>query len=136
MYKSELITIRDGIKEDENFIYASWLRGMYYGDTYFCNLIPKSIFMQHYHDFINKVLQTSIVKIACLKEDSSAILGYVVLNKDKNALHYAFVKKPWRKIGIFKDLLDDNIHTTTQLTDVGRSMLKNHSKWIFNPFII
>ena len=51
MEKNELVTIRDIESEDINFIYATWLRGLYYGESYF-SLMPKDIFMAKYHGVI------------------------------------------------------------------------------------
>lgn len=134
MTKNELVSIRDMQPEDKNFIYASWLRGLYYGESWF-SLIPKNEFMQHYHKVIDFILNkpTVTIKIACLKEDADVILGYAVFEKDK--LHWVFVKKNWRTIGIARDLVPSTTKTVTHLTKVGVSILHKHNL-SFNPFVI
>lgn len=133
MNKSELFTTREGIENDHAFIYSSWLRSLYYGDSWVA-CIPKSIFMTNYHNIIEKLLSVSTIKIACLKEDPNTILAYAVLSNDESCIHYAYCKKPWRKIGLIKGLITDKTTVATELTDIGRSYIKNHSNMIFNPF--
>jgi hypothetical protein len=122
------------LDEDKNFIYASWLRGLYYGESWFSE-IPKNIFMENYHKVIDSILKKSstVVKVACLKDDPSVILGYAVL-VDTGGLHWVFIKKSWRNIGIAKDLVG-SVSYCSHLTNVGISIMKKKG-WIFNPFII
>jgi len=132
--KSNLIAIRSMVEEDRNFIFASWLRGLYYGDSWLSE-VPKAIFMAHYHKVIDFILAkpATIVKIACLQEDPSVILGYAVMSDV--AIHWVFVKKNWRKIGIAKDLTPSNLTTATHSTKVGMSIMKRKN-WVYNPFAI
>jgi len=91
--------------------------------------------MGHYHTVIDYLIKkpNTIVKIACLREDPSVILGYSVYNE--NALHWVFCKRNWRNIGIAKDLVPSNLNTATHYTKVGRSIMYR-KQWIFNPFIL
>lgn len=132
--KSDLIAIRPMTNDDKNFVYASWLRGLYYGETWYSE-VPKTIFMENYHKVIDFILdsKSTSVKISCLKEDPSVILGYAVLN-NTNGLHWVFVRKAWRNIGIAKDLVK-SVSYCTHLTKVGMSIMKKKG-WVFNPFII
>lgn len=129
--KKDLVSIRGPRPEDVNFIYASWLRGLYYGDTWYGEM-PKDIFMHNYHKVLENILTRADVKVACLKEDPDVILGYAV--SSGTTLHWVFVKSAWRLIGIAKSIVPTNIETTTHLTKVGRS-LKPRS-CIYNPFAI
>lgn len=133
--KSELIAVRDYQDSDKNFIFASWLRGLYYGDSWYSQ-VPKKIFMDHYHPFVEALLAAPSTKIsiACLKEDPDVILGYAVLNKDETKLHWVFVKSSWRSIGIARSLVPKSIKTVTNLTKVGLSIIKNRNGVEFNPF--
>lgn len=135
MNRSDLVLIRDINDNDKNFIYASWLRGLYYGDSWF-SLIPKSIFMGAYHGFIQLVLdrKNTVVKIACLKDDPDVILGYAVLTPSVKAINWVFVKKAWRTIGIAKQLVPSEFKVATHLTKVGLS-IASKKDIIFNPFV-
>lgn len=128
----DLIEIRDAVVGDEAFIFASWLRGLYYGDSWFSN-IEKDHFMFNYHKVIESLLSQATIKIACLKEDKNIIIGYAVYRED--ILDWAFVKKDWRKIGIAKALVPDNIKVATHATKVGLELMKK-KKFEFKPFSI
>lgn len=136
MNKSELVAIRDAVPDDLNFVYASWLRGLYYGDSVFSQM-KKSDFMQHYQGFIEVILRSPgvRVKIACLKDDPGVILGYAVLTGDANGVHFVFIKKSWRGIGLARDLVPKDANLATCLTKVGLAIVKK-KEWAFNPFII
>lgn len=136
MNKSELVAIREYLLGDRNFILATWLRGLYYGDTWFRE-IPKDLFMENYHRVLEALLSKSSVKVrvACLKDDPEVILGYAVVSPGE--LHWLFVKSAWRGIGIAKSLVPEDTHTVTHLTKVGLGILKRYpGQVIFNPFSI
>src|ERR1700679_142902 len=101
-----LYDIRDYKESDKNFILATFLRGLYYGDSWF-SMVDKDAFMEYYGKIANMILvhPKVSIKVACLKEDSEVILGYAILSKDNTAVHWAYVKSPWRNKGIAKSLL-------------------------------
>ena len=142
--QKDLISIRDYNSTDRNFILATWLRGMYYGDTMFSH-IPKNIFMENYHRILERFLLAPgvIIKIACLKDEPEVILGYSVSRKlqhgeaDVVVLDWMFVKSAWRKIGIGKLLIPNRVNACTHLTKVGLAILKTKlPNVIFNPFLM
>lgn len=134
MNKSDLITTRDYAPADHPFIMSTFLRGLYYGDSWFSE-IKKSIFMPNYHHVIEALLKkpTTRIRVACLVEDKDVILGYCVFSA--GTVHYSFVKKAWRNIGIAKSLLPMDIKQVTHLTKVGLDITKKKG-WDFNPFAI
>lgn len=136
MQKQELIAIRDVQADDKSFIFATLLRGIYYGDSWLSR-IPKNIFMAEYHKVVDFMLQlpSTVIKVACLKDDPEVILGYAILG-DSTRLHYVFVKKAWRGIGIAKSLVPPTVRVATHLTDVGISLLSKHPEVVFNPFAL
>lgn len=133
--KTDLVSIRNWVSEDKNFIMATMLRGLYYGQSVFSEM-QKQTFMVLYNQFLEVLLNknTTIVKVACLKEDPSVILGYAVFNSP-NTLSWVFVKKSWRNIGLAKDLIPKEVTTVTHLTKTGLSLIKNKGL-IFNPFAL
>lgn len=136
MNKDELVTIRDMLPEDKNFILATWLRGTFYGESVYSNM-PKSLFMDKYHKVLEFLLTNpnTKVRVACLKDDADVILGYSVFTKDSNTLHWVFVKKSWRGIGIARDIVPSSITTITNLTKIGNSIAKK-KQLTFDPFIV
>jgi len=135
--KKDLIAIRLGTEEDKSFIFSTWLKGLYYGDSWFSN-IPKDVFMQHHHPVIERLLvdPAVIVTVACLKDDPEVILGYAVQTLDGSTVHWCFVKKSWRNIGLAKNLISAKVTAATHLTKAGLSILRKHPGIVFNPYKI
>jgi GNAT superfamily N-acetyltransferase len=128
----DVITIRGPQSGDTNFVYATWLRGLYYGND-FIKQIDKDIFMEEYHPVVTGILRRPgiSIKIACLKEDEDVILGYSIT--EGSTLHWVFVKPVWRGIGVAKKLLPDKIITITHYTNLGKKLKSTET--IFNPFL-
>lgn len=135
--KQDLVTTRDYTLNDRNFILATFLRGLYYGESWFSK-IPKDIFMKNYHNYIERLLESPTVKVrvACLKDDMDIILAYAILSTDDTILHWVFAKKAWRSIGLAKSLVPPTVNAVTHLTNVGESLLKKRQGIDFNPFAI
>lgn len=134
---SGLYDIRDALPEDKNFILATFLRGLYYGDSWF-SLIPKAIFMSNYKKVAEHLVSNPNIniKVACLKEDSSVILGYSILSQDFSTIHWVYVKNAWRNRGIAKAILPRLPTTVTHLSLLGKTLLPRFKDCIFNPFAI
>lgn len=133
--KKELITIRDFDILDKNFILATWIRGLYYGDPWF-NIIPKAIFMENMRNFLERKLNARgvSIKVACLKEDPSVILGYSVYRDF--ILDWIFVKSIWRNIDIATALLPPNFQACAHMTKAGLAIVRSkYPKVIYNPFV-
>lgn len=121
---------------DENFIYSTWLKGMYYGNE-FVRWVPEPAFFFNYRKVIKAILALprARVKVACLKTDPNEILGYVVMedNEGFTTLHWAFTKELWRKMGVAKKLMPATISEVTHLTKLGKSI--KPASWAYNPFL-
>ncbi len=131
-----LYDIRDLHPSDENFIYATFLRGVYYGNSWFKE-IPKAIFMANYKKVAEELIwgQRTIIKIACLKEDPDVIIGYSILSPQNNTIVWVYVKDKWRQKGVGRSLVPINPKSVTNLTELGKQLLsKFDPKPIFNPF--
>jgi GNAT superfamily N-acetyltransferase len=129
-----LYNIRPYTKEDANFILATWLRGLYYGNSAFSDM-PKDLFMYRYKSVVNTALVSPNVKIlvACLKEDPNTILGYSIVSADGRAVVWVFVKSAWRKQGIGRALLPTEPIFATHLTELGKTLLYKLGA-LFDPF--
>lgn len=135
MNKSDLVAIRNALPADANFILATWLRGLRYGNDWF-ELIPKEIYFEFYQKVIVAIMSRpdTVVKVACLKEDQDVILAYSVYSG--NCLHWIFCKREWRSIGIGRSLVPKDITTVTHVTFLGKSIMKKHPELRFNPFAL
>lgn len=131
-----LYDIRPFRDNDKSFILATFLRGLYYGDSWF-SLIPKSIFMDNYKHVIEAVVHSpkTLIGVACLKEDSDVIIGYSIMSMDCKTIHWVYVKSAWRKQGIARSLLPQSPDTVTHLSALGKSLMLKFPNTIFNPFL-
>lgn len=132
-----LFSIRAYREADKNFILSTFLKGLYYGDSWF-SLIPKDIFMDNYKKVAAALLESKNVTIvvACLPDDPDIILGYSILSTDGIAVHWCFVKTVWRKKGIAKALIPASVTTATHLSALGKTLLPKLTNSTFNPFRI
>ncbi len=132
-----LYDMRDYKPEDKNFILATFLRGLYYGDSWFSQ-IPKDIFMANYKYIAEKLIEdnNTVIKVACLTDDPDVILGYSILGASYQTVHWVYVKANWRKKGIGKSLVPTNLAVATHLSELGRELLTKYKGAIFNPFAL
>lgn len=130
-----LYNIRNSRESDKNFVLATFLRGLYYGDSWFSE-IPKDIFMNNYKHIAEALINSPkvIIKIACLPDDPDVILGYSVLSSDYQTIHWIYVKQVWRKKGIGRSLVPTRPSSVTHLSGLGRGLMKKFEGLIFNPF--
>lgn len=136
MNRSELVAVRDGTHDDINFILATWLRGLYYGDSIFSNMV-KDTFMHKYHTVLENILASpnTVIRVACLRDDPGVILGYAVMRKDLKTIDFVFVKKVWRGIGIAKQIIPSTVTSATHFNKTGLSLLKSRNL-TFDPFLL
>lgn len=130
---SGLYNVRDYKESDKNFILSTFLKGLYYGESWF-SLIKKDIFMNNYKHVGEALLSKCAVKVACLPDDEDVILGYSILSKDFQAIAFVFVKSTWRGKGIARAICPRHPLAVTHLTDLGKVLLKKLPDTIFNPF--
>lgn len=131
-----LYNIRPAKPEDMNFVMATFLRGLYYGDPWYTQ-IPKDIFMSVYKQIAQKAWEspTVVIRVACLKEDENVILGYSVLSADNSAILWVFVKTAFRNQGIARSLVPSSPVFVTHLTTLGKTLLPKLNGAVFNPFL-
>lgn len=135
IFKKSDIAVRQGVEEDKKFVFSTMLRGLYYGDSHL-SYMEKDSFMRDYHQVIEGLLKHGQLLIACFKDDPSVILGYALLSQDRYNLHFVFVKKAWRNIGIMKSLVPHDTLFCTHLTKVGVSLLHKNPQIFYNPLLL
>jgi|688.fasta_scaffold858875_1 hypothetical protein len=98
----QLIDIRDHKKDDEPFLFSTYLKNNWYDKTNSTTL-KKATWMNLQHGRLEKVLDKQKIKIACLKEDPDVILGY---SFQDGSAPFVYVKLAWRNNQLnIKDLL-------------------------------
>lgn len=103
-------------KTDEPFIFDSWTKGLRYGDKTLKRELAnrKEWFTRTVRD-IAAMLSKAHVRVACLKEDPSTILGYAVFYGDH--FEWAYVKKNYREEPIMDLLLKGEKHGERKNSD-------------------
>lgn len=125
------IVVRAANANDVPFILSTWLRGLRYGNDWFA-LIDKDAYFTKYAVVVDNLLRNSYVSVACLASDPEVIVGYIVY--DVGVLHWVYVKKAWRRLGLAKQLVPYNpIERITHLTKLGQRLMPEH--WRFDPFL-
>lgn len=129
---TDLIDIKDADLTAEGLIYSTWLQGYLHGNAW-NKWLNKPNYYSKQRSKITTILSRpqTRVKIACLKEDHDTIIGYSVI--EDNILHWIHVREAWRKLGVAKLLVTDNINTVTHLNIVGEAILPH--KWKYDPFL-
>lgn len=127
--------------EDKPFIMATMLQGLYYGDGEGWKMfsqIDKQIFMYNYKRILEALIAhpNTAVKVACLKEDPSVILGYSILSNDFSTIHWVHIKKAWRRNGIARALLPQRPAFCTHLSNQGKILLPKFEHCVYDPFKI
>lgn len=131
-----LYNVRDFRPGDRNFILATFLEGLYYGDSWF-SLIDKESFFFHYGKVAEHLVNSPnvAIKVACLPDDPDAIIGYSMLSSDFLTIHWTHIKKRWRGHGVMRSLLPQYPATITHLNSLGLKLKqKLYPTTIFNPF--
>lgn len=126
--------VRLGKSTDLNFILSSMLKGLYYGNSYF-NMIPKKVFMEHYRDFILKLISSSLVFVVTDVNDDDVVRAYYIVSKSGEIAHWVYTRKQWRNAGLAKLLLQVAPTAYSHFTDLGLKLIKEKlPNAQFNPF--
>lgn len=129
-----LIHTRTSTAEDLGFIYSTWLKGFYFGNTW-RHRVEQEPYAAQQRPLIEYILfhPETEIRVACLKEDPDVIVGYNVSRG--TILDWIWVKPIWRKLGVGTMLMHGNTKAYTHLTTIGRAILRNKKKkWTFCPF--
>lgn len=126
--KADLISFREKKETDHPLIYSTWLKGFYYDSRLLLSLkkfgiLNQNDFFKAYAPILQMLIIRSSFKVACLKDDEDTILGYSVYEAagKELLLHWVYVKGPWRRIGLMKDLLPA-FTIVTHLNDLGMQL--------------
>jgi len=101
------VTIRETVKEDENFILNSWLHS--YRESQFASQISRSIYFTFHEQLLKALLKRETIKklVAVSQDEKDLIYGYAIYEVmgDYKIFHYIYVKRPFSGFGIAKELL-------------------------------
>lgn len=130
------ISIRQGMKDDSAFIFATWLRAYRHGSD-FTRAIRDGVFFDFHSRLIARLLTHAAVRIAHPAEEPGVILGYLV--HDGSVLHFCYVKAGWRRMGLARTLMqgmDLNRCVVTHKTRLAETILAKYPGVIYNPYAV
>lgn len=101
------IAFRPAVTDDYPYIIQTW--GRIFHEVHPTNFIPNEIYFEHQNALINRILSQCPVIVACIDDDPSQIVGYLVAQQhdDSNILvHWGCVKGIYRRQKVMKGLLE------------------------------
>lgn len=115
---------------DLAFLYDSWLES--YRRSDFARRVKKENYFVWHRLMIDQALKrpSTTVYVANYKGEEDVILGYMVtelLNGERRIVHYAYVKKPFRRQGLASLLF--------QVAEVQSPFIITHWTWDADPII-
>jgi GNAT superfamily N-acetyltransferase len=129
------IDTRIGTFDDLNFVFATWLRS-YRHDSAFARSISNDIYYHWHHKIIeNAIRRGAYIVIAHPKDSPEVIVGYACV--EGSTLHYVYVKKAFREMGIARTLLKHApFKEYTHITENGKLILDLCPGIIYNPYLL
>jgi len=131
------IEVRAAYLEDLPFIYATLLRSYRHASN-FARKISNEVFYKYHHMFLDACLKrpNSKVLVAHPQGEPDVILGYLLTEGD--VIHYTYVKKSFRQMGVAKALwqtLDKEKYTITHYTVDADWLVKKYNLE-YNPYLL
>lgn len=125
-YCLNIVTRPFNPSSDQAMIYATWRNGRYYGMKDKNRGDSVAIFKELTHEITNAMSKAQ-VRIACLEDDPTIIVGYVVFHG--NHLDWVYVKEDYRKQGVASLLVPKDIKTITATpTKLGSNLWAQKNK--------
>ena len=137
--------IRQARVSDIQFLTSSWLKS--YRNAAAVRGVPNSVYFFYHHKLLEELLSRCTVLIYCYPDNQDQILGYVCAEVFDSALvvHYAYVKKTFRRLGIAKALIKHLVeteeppavlytHKTKDIYPLERDL--KEKGWLFHPYML
>lgn len=132
MSNAEVI-VRQATIQDKNFIMSTWLRGQYWGSSYWKQMNQDDFFKQ-YASLIELRLFSPLthVDVAVTKKDDLLIATLVYTD---TAIQWAYCKEDYRGEGILNLLMKNKVFTTYSADTKPGHAIGKKKQIKFNPFI-
>ena len=131
------VSIRSANEDDHGFILNSWLKS-YYDTADISPRISRKVFFKNEGKIIENLLKTELVKIICNPFDETHIYGYACFNDNPTILHYIYVKQPFRKMGLARNILRDYMESEDVIISYSTGRIKRfgtHYNFKYNPYV-
>lgn len=136
------VNIRPIEEDDYAFVYSTWLRS-YRFNSVFTRKLTNKVYYEWHHKAIERIFgRGGFCIIACDTSDKNVVFGYIVGERTSSGdiIHFIYVKKAFRKLGIMAKLLDSvgfKGGLFTHYTEFCDEYLKSHEGiWTYNPYLI
>lgn len=136
----ETILIRPMKDSDFNYVINSWLKTYKYSGPSVRRMRDQDYYPA-YEPIVKRLIQSSDVYIASLREEPDVIAGYLSIERHTNhdIIHFLLIKDLWQKMGIARYLIQasDPKHTTyfTHWTSPIESLI-HKIPFHYQPFLI
>jgi hypothetical protein len=133
-YKLIVYPCREIPDQYRNLLFSKFLTSLREGNDYF-HLIDKEAYFGVYNAYFATLLDRplSYVKLAVLTDEPDVVLGWALFEPRK--LHYVYVHKVNRRIGVATELLKEPFEVCTHLTKMALEIWSDkHIETKFNPF--
>lgn len=135
------IRFRDANQADVAFIFNSWLKSN--RSSVLCQGVSNPVYFAQHHILVEGLVKTCKVLVAVNADDASQIFGYIVHDTVEGmpVIHYAYVKQPYRKLGLGQLLLEQagidatKPFFTTHKPDFRNRMVERKYTVILNPYL-
>ncbi len=100
--------VRPAEPADLAFISETWAEGFRRGSAW-AHRLTNRVYFSHHAPVIAALLSRSAVLVAADPQDPAVIYGYVVFEVESPegpALHWCYVKKAWRRLGVATRLVE------------------------------
>lgn len=137
------IEVRAAYIEDVPFLFATLLRSYRHASN-FARRISNDVFYKYHHAFLDACLKRngSKVLVAHPKGEPDVILGYLLteaLPSGEEIIHYTYVKKSFRQMGIARALwakLENKEYIFTHYTVDADWIVKKFNTLTYNPYLL
>lgn len=124
------VTIRPAREDEHALIYSAWINTQHQSRVR--KLMSPRTHDRGLHRLIEGLLQCPITTAYAAEYEGIAI-GFAVITSD-DILHYVFVKEPYRRQGVARQLLDcGRIKRITHKPEEHRN-IPIPSSWVYDPF--
>lgn len=131
------VTVRMAVKEDLPFIYSTWLKSYRYGSQ-FAKKLTNKVYYEWHHKLIERLFARGANCFVVVdSSDISVLYGYVVI--EGPVMHFSYIKKPFRNLGLFNKLIETSGIKSgpfTHYTEFCDEYLKKHEGWEYNPYLV
>lgn len=138
----EELLIRDATEDDIPFFFNSTLHHYKHSSPH-PKLIPDHLYYQNHQVLMARMLERKghVLKFAALRDEPDVVFGFLWGNSFPQTIHYCYVKKAFRGLGIASQLFasaferDTMVYYTHLTYDAGK-ITQTRSNFIFNPYLL